>query len=93
MDEPFGALDAIVRRELQNELLEIVRNAGSTTMFVTHDVNESLHLADRVVVLNAGHIEQAATPMEILRDPATPFVAELFAPDETIARLRSDASR
>ncbi len=93
MDEPFGALDAIVRRELQVELLRIVRSTGSTTIFVTHDVNESLHLADRVVVLNAGHVEQIASPMEILREPATPFVAELFAPDEVIARLRSDASR
>ncbi|MBV8639642.1 MAG: ABC transporter ATP-binding protein [Candidatus Eremiobacteraeota bacterium] len=93
MDEPFGALDAIVRRKLQVELIQIVRDTGSTTIFVTHDVNESLHLADRVVVLNAGHIEQIARPAEILRAPATPFVAELFAPDETIERLRSDASR
>ncbi len=93
MDEPFGALDAIVRRQLQNELLQIVRDVGSTTIFVTHDVNESLHLANRVVVMNAGHIEQVATPIEILSEPATPFVAELFAPDEAIARLRSEAER
>lgn len=93
MDEPFGALDAIVRRKLQVELMQIVRDTGATTIFVTHDVNESLHLADRVAVLDAGHIEQVASPAEILRAPATPFVAELFAPDETIERLRSDASR
>lgn len=91
MDEPFGALDAIVRRELQAELTEIVRRVGSTTIFVTHDVNESLHLADRIVVLKAGIIEQIATPLEILRNPATPFVARLFASDETIAELRREA--
>lgn len=92
MDEPFGALDAIVRRQLQSELLQIVRDVGSTTIFVTHDVNESLHLSDRIIVLKAGHVEQVATPIEMLRHPATPFVAELFAPDDTIARLRRDAS-
>jgi osmoprotectant transport system ATP-binding protein len=92
MDEPFAALDAIVRRQLQAELLQIVRDVGSTTIFVTHDVNESLHLSDRIVVLNAGHIEQVAQPLEILREPATPFVAELFAPDEAIAQLRNNAS-
>jgi osmoprotectant transport system ATP-binding protein len=93
MDEPFGALDAIVRHELQNELQRIVREAGSTTIFVTHDVNEALNLADRVVVLSAGHLEQVATPVEILRDPATPFVKELFAPDERIEHLREEAER
>ena len=92
MDEPFGALDAIVRRELQNELLEIVRAVGTTTLFVTHDVNESLLLADRIVVLDAGRIEQVATPLEILEHPETSFVAELFAPDEAIAELRRKAS-
>lgn len=91
MDEPFGALDSIVRRELQTELLQIVRSVGSTTLFVTHDVNESLHLGDRIVVLAAGAIEQVAPPLEILRRPATPFVQALFAADETIAHLRREA--
>lgn len=92
MDEPFGALDAIVRRTLQSELLEIVRTVGSTTLFVTHDVNESLHLADRIVVLHAGSIEQVGTPIEILRNPRTSFVEQLFAPDEAIAELRNEAA-
>jgi len=91
MDEPFGALDAIVRRELQHELLEIVRAVGTTTLFVTHDVNESLRLADTIVVLNNGEIEQAASPFEILARPSTPFVRELFADDTAIARLRESA--
>ena len=78
MDEPFGALDAIVRRALQRELKHIVAQSGCTTLFVTHDVNESLMLASRVVVMNAGRIEQVATPQEIISAPTTPFVSELF---------------
>ncbi|HVA27885.1 MAG TPA: ATP-binding cassette domain-containing protein [Candidatus Baltobacteraceae bacterium] len=91
MDEPFGALDAIVRRELQSELAQIVKSVGTTTLFVTHDVDESLRLADRIVVLNRGAIEQNAPPLEILSHPATPFVRELFADDPAIARLRERA--
>ena len=93
MDEPFGALDAIVRHTLQRELHEIVRSAGTTTLFVTHDVNESLLLADRIAVLRAGKIEQCAPPLEILAHPASDYVHELFAADETIARLREEARR
>jgi osmoprotectant transport system ATP-binding protein len=78
MDEPFGAIDAIVRRRLQRELLRIVRDVGTTTLFVTHDVAESLTLADRIVVMLDGRIEQVAPPAEILANPATPFVRELF---------------
>ncbi len=91
MDEPFGALDAIVRRALQRELLEIVRSAGTTTILVTHDVNESLHLADRIVVMREGRIEQNGTPLDILAHPASPYVADLFADDEAIAQLRARA--
>jgi osmoprotectant transport system ATP-binding protein len=79
MDEPFGALDAIVRRTLQRELLDIVRQLGTTTLFVTHDVREAQRLADRIVVLRAGRIEQVAVPNEILALPASDFVRELFS--------------
>lgn len=79
MDEPFGALDSIVRRSLQRELHEIVRTAGTTTLFVTHDVREAERLADRIVVMRAGRIEQVAVPAEILSHPATDFVRELFS--------------
>ena len=91
MDEPFGALDAIVRKELQAELRDIVREAGTTTLFVTHDVNEALTLADEIVVMNAGKIEQRGTPLEVLAHPSTPFVSELFADDSAIATLRERA--
>jgi osmoprotectant transport system ATP-binding protein len=79
MDEPFGALDAIVRRTLQRELHEIVRRLGTTTLFVTHDVREAQRLADRIVVLRAGRIEQIAVPAEIIERPASDFVRELFS--------------
>ena len=79
MDEPFGALDAIVRRQLQRELHEIVRSAGTTTLFVTHDVKEAERLADRIAVMRSGKFEQVAVPAEILSHPATDFVRELFS--------------
>ena len=79
MDEPFGALDAIVRRQLQRELHEIVRSAGTTTLFVTHDVKEAERLADRIAVMRSGKMEQVAIPREILANPASDFVRELFS--------------
>ncbi|MBV9271209.1 MAG: ABC transporter ATP-binding protein [Candidatus Eremiobacteraeota bacterium] len=87
MDEPFGALDAIVRRSLQDELLEIVRRAGPTVIFVTHDVDEALRLADRIVVMRDGGIEQAGTPLEVLSKPQTPYVADLLQASDTVRRL------
>jgi osmoprotectant transport system ATP-binding protein len=91
MDEPFGAVDAIARRSLQNELLGIVRESGATTILVTHDVNESLHLSDRIVVMREGRIVQDAAPSDILAHPADAFVADLFAEDAEIAALRERA--
>jgi osmoprotectant transport system ATP-binding protein len=77
MDEPFGAVDALVRRELQRELARIVSELRTTTLFVTHDVDEALRLADRIVVMREGHVEQIATPNELRERPATPYVYEL----------------
>jgi sulfate transport system ATP-binding protein len=75
LDEPFGALDAKVRKELRRWLRDIHDRTGHTTVFVTHDQEEALELADRVVVLNQGRIEQIGTPDEVYDAPATPFVA------------------
>jgi sulfate transport system ATP-binding protein len=75
LDEPFGALDAKVRKELRRWLRDIHDRTGHTTVFVTHDQEEALELADRVVVLNQGRIEQIGTPDEVYDQPATPFVA------------------
>ena len=74
LDEPFGALDAMVRRDLRRWLREIHDRTGHTTVFVTHDQEEALELADRVVVLNDGKIEQVGTPDEIYDEPNSPFV-------------------
>ena len=93
MDEPFGALDAIVRRELQRELRQIVARVGTTTLFVTHDVNEALRLADRIVVMRGGAIEQCDPPLDIVEHPVTPYVRELFAADDAIADVRAAAGR
>jgi sulfate transport system ATP-binding protein len=79
LDEPFGALDAKVRKELRQWLREIHDRTGLTTVFVTHDQGEAMDLADRVAVLNAGHIEQVGAPRELSETPATPFVREFLA--------------
>ncbi len=74
LDEPFGALDPQVRRELRRWLRELHDKTGHTTLFVTHDQEEALELADRIVVMRDGAIEQVGTPDEIYDEPANPFV-------------------
>jgi len=81
LDEPFGALDAKVRRELRKALRQIHDRLGITSIFVTHDREEAFALADRVAILNLGKIEQFASPAEIERDPANEFVRD-FITDE-----------
>ncbi|PSJ61744.1 sulfate/molybdate ABC transporter ATP-binding protein [Kumtagia ephedrae] len=78
LDEPFGALDANVRRDLRRWLREIHDELGITTLFVTHDQEEALDLADRVVILNEGKIVQQGTPEEVCRAPATAFVMKFL---------------
>ncbi|GAB3118522.1 putative spermidine/putrescine transport system ATP-binding protein [Leifsonia psychrotolerans] len=76
LDEPLSALDAKVRVQLRDEIRRIQTELGITTLFVTHDQEEALAVADRVAVMQAGNIEQIGTPEELYRSPATPFVAE-----------------
>ena len=76
LDEPLSALDALERVRLREEIRSLQRKLGVTTIMVTHDQEEALSVADRIVVMNHGVIEQVGTPMEIYRDPATPFVAD-----------------
>ncbi len=78
LDEPFGALDAKVRKELRRWLRRLHDDMGLTSIFVTHDQEEALELADRVVVMNQGAIEQIGTPEEVYDTPATPFVYEFL---------------
>ncbi len=75
LDEPLSALDAKIRISLRNELRAIQRRLGITTIYVTHDQEEALSLSDRIVVMNAGQVEQIGPPFEIYNFPATPFVA------------------
>ena len=79
MDEPFGAVDEITRGQLQTEIARIHRECGITIMFVTHDIGEALRLGTRVLVLDAGKIQQYGTPQEILARPETEFVERLVA--------------
>jgi osmoprotectant transport system ATP-binding protein len=88
MDEPFGAVDAIVRQSLQDETLRIHRMLGTTILFVTHDVDEALRVADRIVVLKDGRVEQYDTPLRVLARPATPYVAALLDAKDAVRRLQ-----
>ena len=78
MDEPFGALDAVTRDELQQELLSLKQRVQKTIVFVTHDIFEAITLADRIAVLHEGRLEQVGPAEEILRHPASRFVRNLF---------------
>lgn len=82
MDEPFGAVDPIVRRELQDELLRLQADLGKTILFVTHDIDEAFRLGDEVVVLSqGGRIAQRGTPVDILAHPADAFVRQFVGAD------------
>ena len=78
LDEPFGALDAKVRKDLRRWLRELHDKTGYTTVFVTHDQEEALELADRVVVMSRGRIEQVGSTDEVYENPATPFVFDFM---------------
>lgn len=78
MDEPFSALDAISRKQLQTLTKDLHKEFGMTTIFVTHDTDEALKLGDRIAVLEEGEIVQVADPKTILAQPANDFVADLF---------------
>ena len=78
LDEPFGALDAITRAELQEAFQRLRRELGMTAVLVTHDLREAFELADRIAVMHRGRVEQEATVAELFDTPATPYVAELL---------------
>jgi osmoprotectant transport system ATP-binding protein len=88
MDEPFGAVDPIVRERLQNELLHLQDQLAKTILFVTHDIDEAIKMGDLVAVMQAGgHLAQFASPDEILASPASDFVARFVGADRGLKRL------
>ena len=78
MDEPFGALDEITKRAMQNELLALQKKLGMTVVFITHDIREAMKLGDRVLVMEQGKIAQCDTPENVKKNPADEFVKELI---------------
>ncbi|MFG6177204.1 ABC transporter ATP-binding protein [Halomonas sp. THAF12] len=82
MDEPFGALDPITRETLQEELRDLQSRLQKTIVFVTHDMDEALRLADRLVVMDQGRIKQQGHPLELLREPADDFVESLLGGED-----------
>lgn len=89
MDEPFGALDPMIRAQAQGDLRAIQREAGVTILLVTHDMAEAILLGDRVAVMRAGRLEQVGAPAEILTRPATPFVRDLIGDQDRAFRYLS----
>jgi osmoprotectant transport system ATP-binding protein len=87
MDEPFGALDAITRERLQDELLRIQRELRKTVLFVSHDVAEAFRLGDQVVVMHDGKLVQVGTPVDLISHPADDFVRQLVGADSTLRQL------
>jgi osmoprotectant transport system ATP-binding protein len=89
MDEPFGALDPIIRAKAQADLLGIQKRFGTTVVLVTHDMEEAIHLGTKIAVMDQGKLLQYATPAEIVVKPATEFVGELLGSGERAFRLLS----
>ena len=88
MDEPFGAVDPIVRARLQDQFLALQERVHKTIVMVTHDIDEAIKLGDKIAILNVGGVlEQYAAPMDILRDPASDFVMDFLGSDRGLKRL------
>ena len=88
MDEPFGALDPITRDSLQEEFKKLQKTLNKTIVFVTHDMDEAIKLADRIVILKDGEIVQVGTPEDILRNPANEFVEEFIGKERLLQSIR-----
>ncbi|MFJ2115815.1 MULTISPECIES: ATP-binding cassette domain-containing protein [unclassified Streptomyces] len=87
MDEPFGAVDPVVRERLQNEFLNLQATVRKTVLLVTHDIEEAVRMGDRIAVYGAGRIEQYDSPAAVLGTPATPYVARFVGADRGLKRL------
>ena len=92
LDEPLGALDLKLRRTMQDELKVIQRQAGTTFVHVTHDQEEAMALADRIIVMNAGQIEDSGSPTQVYNQPTTLFTANFMGEINQI-QLKSRMAR
>lgn len=89
LDEPFAAIDAKVRQELRIWLKELINKVGITSIFVTHDQDEAIEVADEIIIANHGTIEQKGSPLEIYKNPNTPFVAQFIGQSTVLEDCRS----
>lgn len=89
LDEPFAAIDAKIRQELRSWLRELIERVGITSIFVTHDQDEAIEVADEIMIINQGQVEQKGTPWDIYKEPKTPFVAS-FIGESTVVDKASD---
>src|SRR2546422_4861067 len=87
MDEPFGALDAITRARMQDELLRVQRDVHKTILFVSHDIEEAFKLGDQIAVLSEGKLIQLGTPVDLLANPVNDFVRQLVGADSILRQL------
>src|SRR5690625_1984383 len=87
MDEPFGAIDPINRQSIQDEFIKMQEQLGKTVLFVSHDIDEAIKMADKIALFRNGKIEQYDTPNNILANPATDFVRDFLGTDRTLKRL------
>jgi osmoprotectant transport system ATP-binding protein len=87
MDEPFGAIDAITRKKLQDDFKQIQHELGKTVLFVTHDVEEAMKLGDLMIVMNEGSIQQYDTPLAVMSNPSNSFVSQLIQSDDLFQQL------
>ncbi len=88
MDEPFGAVDPVNREVIQDEFLRMQKSLRKTVLFVSHDIDEAVKMADRIAIFRPGRLEQYAAPDELLARPANDFVAGFVGSDRTLKRLR-----
>jgi len=88
LDEPFAAIDAKIRKELRVWLKDMITQLGITSIFVTHDQEEAVELADEIIVTNKGKVEQKGTPIEIYKNPKTPFVAQFIGESSIVERYQ-----
>jgi len=91
MDEPFSALDPLIRRQLQNEFMKLASQMNKTTVFITHDLDEAVRIGDRIAIMRDGRVVQIGTPEDIVMNPADEYVADFVAGISRLKVVRAHA--